>query len=218
MFPRLKLASSPALAAFGASLLFSSAPLSMSFAARAARADPPTRISIKLFGQPCVLEGPLAAPTLQQIHSISPEEICSPFSTDRTPEETRKALEHLKSLSGLPPSLDRYRERLTRRLSAELAFLEAMQEARKSRNGQPLVDSTKAYLQAGKRRDFVTLAKSFVTAAPESAKRKELASQLYDFYNEAIDASPEDEFHRAIRSMNVQYTCSFEESDESDSE
>ena len=176
-----------------------------------------TRISVTLFGQPCMLEGPLTQDALKAIHAVSPEEICSPFSVERTAEETRGAIEKLKAASGLPPSLDRYREKLTRRLKAELAFIDALPEAKKSKSATRLVDSTKEYVLASKRKEMETLSKSYATATPE-AKRKELVSQLYDFYSEAIDANPEDEFHRAIRTMNVQYTCSFEESDEGDSE
>jgi hypothetical protein len=136
---------------------------------------------------------------------------------ERTADETRGALEKLKAVTSLPPSLDRYREKLTRRLKAELAFIDALPEAKKSKSSAHLVESIKEYVVNSKRKEMETLAKSFATATPET-KRKELASQLFDFYGEAIDANPEDEFHRAIRTMNVQYTCSFEESDEGDSE
>jgi hypothetical protein len=159
-----------------------------------------------------MLEGPMDSETLKAIHSISPEQICSPFSIERTPDETSKALEKLKAATGIPGSLDRYRERLGRRLNAELAFLQAM-KAKK-----PLLESTREFVQSTKRKEFEGLAKAYTSAGADSAKRKETAAQLYDFYNEAIDANPEDEFHRAIRTMNVQYICSFEESDESESE
>jgi hypothetical protein len=177
-----------------------------------------TRISVMLFGQPCMLEGPLTQDSLKAIHAVSPEEICSPFSVERTQDETRGALEKLKAATGLPSALERYREKLTRRLKAELVFLEALPETRKSKSAAQLIETTKEYVQASKRKEMESLAKSFAASAPDSGKRKELASQLYDFYNEAIDANPEDEFHRAIRTMNVQYICSFEESDEGDSE
>jgi hypothetical protein len=184
----------------------------------AGQSGPKAKISVTLFGQPCSLEGPLTQAQLKAIHSVSPEEICSPFSSERTPDETRKAIERLKGISGLPGSLDRYRDRLARRLNAELAFLESMQDAKKSKNAQSLVENTKDYILTPKRKEFDALAKAFVATEADSAKRKELGSQLFDFYNDAIDASPEDEFHRAIRTMNVQYTCSFEESEEGESE
>ena len=47
----------------------------------------------------------------------------------------------------------------------------------------------------------------------DSDRGRELTDQLYDLYNEGIEADPEEEFHRAIQRMNVQYTCSFEENE-----
>jgi hypothetical protein len=176
-----------------------------------------TRIPVTLFGQPCMLEGPLTQDTLKAVHAVSPEEICSPFSVERTPEETKGAIEKLKAATGLPSALDRYREKLTRRLKAELSFLDALPESKKSKSPAQLIEATREYVPVAKRKEFENLAKSFATVA-DAAKRKEVTGQIYDFYNEAIDANPEDEFHRAIRTMNVQYICSFEESDEGDSE
>src|SRR4051812_3402707 len=137
------------------------------------------RISVTLFGQPCSLEGPLGTAELKAIHSVSPEEICTPFSSERTPEETRKAIERLKAITGLPSALDRYRDRLARRLNAELAFLESIQEAKKAKNAQSLIENTKDYIQSAKRKEFDSLAKGFIAAEPDSAKRKELGAQLF---------------------------------------
>jgi len=204
----------------GAALALAVAELALLLASASLFAAPKagsTRISVTLFGQPCMLEGPLTQETLKSIHAVSPEEICSPFSVERTADETRSAIEKLKVAPGLPPSLDRYREKLTRRLRAELTFIDALPEAKKSKSAARLVELTREYVLASKRKEMESLAKSFASATAE-IKRKELASQLYDFYSEAIDANPEDEFHRAIRTMNVQYTCSFEETDEGDSE
>src|SRR5262245_29599515 len=92
--------------------------LSPSEAWAGAAAAKSNRLPVTLFGQPCVLEGPLDPSTLKAIHSISPEEICSPFSADRTAEETRRAIDKLKAATGVPGSLDVYRDRLARRLKA----------------------------------------------------------------------------------------------------
>jgi hypothetical protein len=191
---------------------------SLALFALSAEAATPTRIPVKLFGQPCMLEGPLTQDVLKSVHSVSPEEICSPFGVERTPEETRAAVDKLKNVSGLPSALDRYREKLTRRLKAELAFLESLPQSKKAKSQVQLVEATKEYVFLAKRRELETLAKTLTTQTLDAVKKKELTGQLYDFYGESIDASPEDEFHRAIRTLNVQYICSFEESDESDSE
>ncbi|HUP56326.1 MAG TPA: hypothetical protein VM598_02665 [Bdellovibrionota bacterium] len=172
---------------------------------------PATRVPVTLFGQPCVLEGPLGAVELKAIHSISPEEICTPFSSERTIDETRKSMDRLKSTTGLPSGLDRYRERLTKRLKAELAFLEGLAEARRKKSVQPLLVATQEFIVSPRKRtELENSAKAFVAAA-DGTNRWQQQTQLFDVYNEAIEAKPEDEFHRAIRTMNVQYTCSFEE-------
>ncbi len=178
------------------------------------QAQPATRISVTLFGQPCVLEGPLGAAELKAIHAISPEEICSPFSPERTIEETRKAMDRLKT-AGLPSGLDRYRDRLTKRLKAELAFLESLQDSRKKKSPQALITATHDFVFQGKRKELEASARAFV-AAVDASGRWQQQTQLFDLYNESIDARPDDEFHRAIRTMNVQYLCSFEEADESE--
>jgi hypothetical protein len=173
-----------------------------------------TRIPVTLFGQPCVLEGPLAANELKAIHSISPEEICSPFTPERTVDETRKSMERLKA-TGLPAGLDRYRDRLAKRLKAELAFLEAVQEARRKKSAEPLLSASKEFVFQGRRKELEASARAFVSAA-DGSNRWQQQTQLFDLYNESIEARPDDEFHRAIRTMNVQYLCSFEEADESE--
>ena len=44
----------------------------------------------------------------------------------------------------------------------------------------------------------------------------DLVVRLLDYYDGCIEPDPEEEFHRAVKLLGVQYVCSFEESDEAD--
>src|SRR4051794_38218221 len=77
-------------------------------------------VRVSLFGQPCTLQGPLDERALRVVHSLSPDQIYPQRENTLTAAPTRRALEKLKSLNGAPAGLDRYRERLGKRLEAQL--------------------------------------------------------------------------------------------------
>ncbi len=61
--------------------------------------------------------------------------------------------------------------------------------------------------------------KEFETALKKADAAKTLAKpatqeSLLEAFNDSIEPDPEEEFHRAIQRLGVQYTCSFEESED----
>jgi hypothetical protein len=163
-----------------------------------------TEIRVTLFGQPCLLSGPLDEGTLRTIHAISPEKTPAPETAD----QARQLLERLRKLpAGVPSALDRYREKLGKRVAAQLAYFEGLAGARKNGGkADALLAATREHLIGGKRaKEFEELARKTDLGGAAGEEALSLA------YSEAIEPSPEEEFHRAIQRLNVRYTCSFEE-------
>ena len=200
----------------GAGLLTLLLAAALALAANTRAAGPETRVPVTLFGQPCVLKGPLDEKTLKAVHAISPEQIAPPFTSSRTREQTRRAIEHLRETTGLPSGLDRYRDQLGSELKAQLAFLEGLESARRAGNGSPLVTAAKAYVKPSREKEFEALAAKFPARGSQQAT---VLEQLFDFYSDAwqTDApeGSEEEFHRAIRKLGIQYVCNFDSGDDS---
>jgi hypothetical protein len=111
--------------------------------------------------------------------------------------------------------LDRYRDKLSNRFKAQLAFLNAMEEYKNTHQPASLQKVGKEYLTPKGFRSFLTPLKKLETAKKNPSQERETLEQIFDTYNEEIEPDPESEFHRAIKKLNVQYTCSFEDSEES---
>jgi hypothetical protein len=172
-----------------------SGPLGLFLVPSLARA---TDLRVNLFGQPCVLQGPVDAKSLKAIHSLSPEQIYPSRDGPLATDPTRQALDRLKT-STIPTALEPYRERLTKRLQAQLALLEAIDSYRKIKKPAPLLEAAGTFLKGKRLKEFEVLAKK---GDIESA---------FDLFSDGIEAAdPEEEFHRAIGRMKVQYTCSFD--------
>lgn len=171
---------------------------------------PPAEIPVTLFGQPCVLSGPVSSETLKACHSISPEQL----PPARTSDQARRLLEKLRKAQNIPSALERYRERLSRRLEAQIAFFNGLAAAKKSGRAADLISATKGQIPEKQAKNFEALVKKDPVASWNSA----IIDQITDSYNDWIEQNPEEEFHRAIERMNIRYTCSFEESEESEEE
>jgi hypothetical protein len=189
------------------------------------------QIHVTLFSQPCELQGPQDEATLQAIHAASPEQVHPPLTETPTEEQVRKGLEKLRAAKPLPAALEIYRERSVRRLEAEVAFFEGWTQARKARGADALLDAVKKHLRAGPpAAEFTTLARKLLGAAKGAPKggaagqapaaemsggkdpfNSENQGKLYEVLGRSIEPDPEEEFHRTIRKMRVQYVCTFEE-------
>jgi hypothetical protein len=202
----------PAVRAFLAGLLIFPA------TCLAGAADARHEIHVKLFGQPCLLAGPLDEAALKVVHSVSPEQLY-PATADGAwnegRDQARRALEKIRSTTGLPPVFDRYRERLGKRLEAQLALYDGIESVKTTHKSAGLLTGTRRFVPQAKAKEFEALAKKLESAKAGDAFN-EAATQLLDSFDSAIEPDPEEEFHRAIHRLSVQYTCSFEESDESE--
>jgi hypothetical protein len=184
-----------------------------------AKTTPETKIHVTLLGQPCLLEGPYDEATLKSIHSIGPAQLYPNLSASEpsnSRENAKKALDTIRNTPTLPSLLDRYRERLGRRLEAQIQFLESLEGFKKNQKIPPLLKIGKRYLQDRDLRSFEATAKKLdgPRKGASASTIRDLIEQLMDTFNDGIERDPEEEFHRAIKKMTVQYTCSFEESEE----
>jgi hypothetical protein len=166
-------------------------------------------IKVTLFGQPCSLTGPLNETALTAIHSISPERI--PPALDAN--STREALDKVKKATDLPPALDQYRERLTRRLEAQSAYANELSAAMRTGKNDGLLAAARKHVRPAQLKRIEAQVRKLATRANLKARRSQAVDQLTEAYNDAIEPHPEEDFHRAIGRIGVSYSCSFEESE-----
>lgn len=204
----------PALFASSVILAFL-AVLPATFAGPAGAASSSQQIPVTLFGQACLLQGPLAAEMLEAIHAVSPEQSLPTLDVnelEKSAKQLGQALGRLRAQKAVPSALDRYRERLVRRIEAQLAFAQGLQEAAKSRKPALLLSATKSHIVKGtsERRTRTKLYEALAKRLA-SSDSLELKEQLYETYSDLVEQDPEEEFHRAIRRLNVRYVCTYEE-------
>ncbi len=182
------------------------------------KTTPQTEIHVILLGQPCLLLGPYDEPTLKAIHGIGPAQIYPNLSVSNftvSTEQAQKTLDKIRGMNSLPSSLDRYREKLGKRLTGQIAFLSTIETTQKAHNSSNLSQVAKKFLKNQDLIAFEKLLKKINLPQKNTSSFMESMDQIFDFYNDRIEPDPEEEFHRAIKRMNVQYTCSFEETEES---
>ncbi len=167
-------------------------------------------IKVTLFGQACTMSGPFPTATLQWIHDVSPEKVPPDQTLDQM-KKTRTALSGAKNIS---PEIDLYRDHLRKRISAKIAFEEAVREAKKKGNNLKSFET------------FMINVKEHINplqlSAFESAMKKTFAERnstwdgdwitlLKEKFSESIQPETEEEFHKAIRKANIQYGCNFDD-------
>ncbi len=187
-------------------------PLNARAERKSKRSTTSSEIRVTLFGQPCLLNGPMDQESLKAIHAISPEQI--PPATNA--EQARRMIEKLKKNPTLPNVLDPYRERMTKRLEAQIAYFDAMANARKSGKGEPLFQAVKVHVQPKRWSEFQQFVKKFEIQDAVTEWNDSVIDQITGAYNEVIESNPEEDFHRAIKRLRVQYACAFEEADGED--
>ncbi len=172
------------------------------------QAADPAQVKVTLFGAPCILSGPISEENLRVVHSISPERMPLPESI----EQSRQTLAAAKKITSAPAGLDRYREKLLRRLDAQQAAFEGLAKARQSKDSKPFFDAIKSFQTAEK-------AKHFQAEFGKLVAKKKWAfadDDAIGLFNDSVDAFPEEEFHRSIQKMGIRYGCSFEAEDNSE--
>lgn len=171
------------------------------------------QIKVSLFGQPCMLEGPMSESALKAIHAISPEQLYPTFEPGESADSAKKALEKLNAARDLPSAFDTYREGLRKRLESEIPFLSRIVSAHRDDRADLLLADAKKFVPEAKQKGFETLAMKLESKEIPHSQKKQVVQELFDYYNDAIPAAPEEEFHRAIHQLKVQYVCTFEENE-----
>ena len=163
------------------------------------------QIKVTLFGAPCVLTGPISEENLLIVHSMSPERMSLPESL----EQSRQTSATAKKISSVPAGLDRYREKLVRRLDAQQIVFESLSKSRQAKDTKTLFEATKPLQTPEKSKRFQSEVSKLI------AKKKWATGDddIISLFNDSVDAFPEEEFHRAIQKMGIRYACSFEAED-----
>ena len=169
-------------------------------------------VQVMLFGQPCQIQGPAGVPDAQlsAIHQISPEQ--TPLSEN--PKNLQSSLERLKTAANLPPALASYITQRSKAIEARIAFEEALQSARKSRNAEQFGGALQKYLHPRRQKSLV---KQFEKAL-KAGNSPHAWEQIRTEFAESSEGDGEEDFHRAIRKLKIVYQCSYEESQPADAQ
>ncbi|MBL7715673.1 MAG: hypothetical protein JNL01_09415 [Bdellovibrionales bacterium] len=165
-----------------------------------------------LFGNPCTLKGPskIGEAGLKMIHQMGPERIPLPTQL----EETKRHLASLKKQTQTPVGLDRYKDLLIKRLSAQQAFYEGLAMAKKNRKIDALLQAVKPFQNADRAKRFETqLAKMEKEKGAQFwtlLSKNEFQDDVTLVFADSVDPMPEEEFHKALTKMGVAYDCTFE--------
>lgn len=165
--------------------------------------QPKNEIRVILFGQPCLLSGPVSSTMLKTIHMIGPEQI--PVPAPDTLEQARTLIARLES-AVIPEQLESYRRKQIKRLKAHAAYLEGYLEARKLGKPEALIEKVRPHQDPQKTKTFESIAsKTDLKSGSES---------LRDAFNDSIEPSPDEEFHSQRELMDVRYSCTMDEMQE----
>jgi hypothetical protein len=160
------------------------------------------------------MNGPFPRATLVLIHEVSPERVPPNATIDQMKKIRTKVLQ----LKNVPMPIEQYREHLRKRLSAKIAFAEALGPAKKQASGP--TESKKAlanFLKNVKEHVSTLQYPAFEEAAKKALEANQFAwnesftEPLREKYEEVIQPETQEEFHKAIRLSKVQYVCSFDD-------
>lgn len=171
-------------------------------------------IQVTLFGQPCVMNGPFPRASLSQLHEISPEKLPPDLSLD----QMKKIRARANDLKGMPLSVEQYRDHLRKRLSAKIAFNEAIGPAKKAKPDESkktletFLKNIKEHISTLQYPAFEEAAKKALEGAG-STWSDAFVTTLRERFETVIQPDTEEEFHRAIRIAKIQYVCVFDDAD-----
>lgn len=180
------------------------------------KGEPVRGVRVNLLGQPCLLRGPFEEKVLKSIHLIGPDQMYMELSvTDPESSGTRlsNALKKLQTIKNLPPILDLYREHLKKRFTAQKAFFDSWKVA----STEALMKPAQLYLHGEKLHSYQNALMRLLDTQGKEAGREtssDQKDQLLEIFNEGIEPNPENEFHRSLRKLRVEYHCAFDEGPE----
>ena len=170
-------------------------------------------IQVTLFGQPCTMSGPFPKTSLTLLHEVSPEKIPPDLTTDQMKRVRAKTGE----LKSMPMPIEQYRDHLRKRLSAKIAFEEAVAQAKKAKGEmkkslETVLTNLKEHISTLQYSGFADATKkSFETSG--SAWNEAFTVSFRERFEGVIQPDTEEEFHKSIRLAKIQYVCAFDDSD-----
>lgn len=156
------------------------------------------QIPVKLFGQPCLLEGAYTKTQLAHLHSISPAQI--PLFTSL--EQTQKSLVILQKAHDLPKPLKEYQEKLKLNILAMQALFIALDN---KTDAKTVMNKIKSHFIHASHSEFNMRLRLYL-----NERKEETLSRLIESYQSLVPERPEEEFHSAIERAKIRYNCSFD--------
>lgn len=192
--------------------------LALLFATRLALAAKPipSGVEVELFGSPCLLKGPFSKTVLLSVHQMSPEKV----PPHLTPKEMEQVAKQAATAKSLPPALSAYRDRLVKRLRAQVAYDQSLVDLRKKPYNPELseifVKGLKEHMNATRFPLFRDEIRDLFSKNTKKSLTPDFLEKLKETVATYIEPDTEEEFHKAIRSSDIRYECHFgEELDDS---
>ncbi len=162
------------------------------------------QVQVMLFGQPCSLDGPseFSGSQLRSIHQVSPEQ--TPLSDSVA--ALRASLERIQSAGDLPATFVKYRDQRRSRLDARLRFEEAVAKAHRSGDANAFSEATRSLIHSRRHPPLVKKLQAALKAGPSQRAWDEVREYFVEFSG----PDGEEDFHRTLRRLKIQYHCSFE--------
>lgn len=164
------------------------------------------QVQVLLFGNPCLLAGPkgsFSSDQLLAIHRISPEQTPSGAETG----DLRHFIERLKGEKRVPEKFSKYRSRRIELLEKRLRFEEAVTGVHRTADKTVFAEATKPLIHP--RRHPLLLRK--LDAALKAGPSQRAWDEVRETFVEFSGPDGEEDFHRALRQLQVHYQCSFED-------
>lgn len=169
-----------------------------------------TEIKVALFEKPCLLSGPHSRETLEAVHDLGPERVPPSPSL----ETAKAALDRINRTGTIFPAAQRYLEKLESRLTAQAEFLKELEIARKNGKSAALLTIARKHLVTKDTADFERRFRKLASSKALKSGDAEKVDAIVELFNDSIEAHPEEEFHRALRSAEIRYDCQFHAGDE----
>lgn len=158
-------------------------------------------IPVRLFESKCTLSGPKArfsASDLAQIHELSPERVL----TFTTADAAQASLIKLTKLKPPTPELEAYVSQARTYAERVSQFLEGTEALRADKNREKFLSALSGKLTRRQKTHLEEIA-GRVLAGEET-------DILIASFGETLGAAPDEEFHRSIRRMKINYNCVFD--------
>ncbi len=171
----------------------------------------PSGVEVDLLGRPCLLKGPFSKAVLLSVHQMGPEKI----TPNLTPKEMEQIAKQAASSKSLPPALSAYRDRLVKRLRAQVAYDKSLTDLKKKPYNPELselfVKGLKEHMNATRFPLFRDEIRNLFSKNTKKTLTPEFLEKIKETVTSYIEPDTEEEFHKAIRTSDIRYECHFGE-------